>query len=131
VLDVSFQERHVSSENSINNEKAKLISQEIKELEIKLEKLNMKRERIQKQMNLVNEYANKLSRPLAKPDDKEKASTDIETFMNFLGTYEIRTEQLDNELFTTKKDIEGATEALNAARNNLGSIGVGSYQRIL
>lgn len=135
VLDVVCQSRSVESDNVDNrSEKENELKSEIKNLESNIEKVEAKLDRVTKQTNVLNEFANTLSKPGVSggrgSDQNDSNNADaslvrkenVDLFMTFLDTYSDKLEELDAKKSDLSKELTTLNEQLQVSRQNLNQI---------
>ena len=132
VLDVVCQSKQVETENSGNNEKAKELLDEIKDLEKAKEKLNFKLERLDKQANALNEFALNLSKPNSATatngaSNLASSKENVENFLSFLDVYAERNEVLDGKKFELQQEVASVEEKIKVANENYNRLNVYNY----
>lgn len=129
VLDVICQNRRVQSENLDNiSDLEKVLKNEIVELEAKRDSTNYKLERLNKQINVLNEFANSLSKVSLSSESNANGGSamstlvqkeSVENFLNFLDTYSSKLETLDESKYKLTKELDKINEQINVANENL------------
>lgn len=126
VLDVVCQSKRIteSEQNSVEtNEKITKLKNEIKELETNQDLVELKANRVLKQINVLNDYATTLSKPpVSEKDNESSNSKNIDNFMNFLDTYSSKLEVLDDLKYRLQKELNEIREKLSVARDNLNRL---------
>ena len=133
VLDVVCQSKRVQSDEVNSNDKVKEMQSEIKELELKIEKTKQKKERLSKQLNVLNDFACTLSKPAnGLPDDKKNivlnsSKENVENFLEFLNRYSDRMENLDESAISVNNELSKLEEQLHVKRDNLSKQSTSSF----
>jgi hypothetical protein len=131
VLDVVCQEKRVESTSADNiSDKEKELKSEIESLETKKDFTNYKLERVNKQIGVLNEFANSLSKLTVKKDEKDESNsaTNVSSFLSFLDTYSDKLEVLDESKYKLEKELEKLSEQINVSRENLNKLTAGNYK---
>jgi hypothetical protein len=145
VVDVVCQSRHVveSSKTDHSDSKVKELKNEIKDLEDQIEHKSQKSTRNERQLSILNDFANTLSRPtnpggviggggVAVNLATLNSSENVNNFMSFIETYAAKAESLDDEKSRIAKEAKELNEKLNVARENLNKlIGYETYNEML
>ena len=124
VLDVVCQSKRVQPDEVNLNDKVKEMQSEIKELELKIEKTKQKKERLSKQLNVLNDFACTLSKPsnLHSNDKKNlkfgNSKENVENFLEFLKLYTNQIEELDEENIQVDKELENLQDRLDVKKDN-------------
>jgi hypothetical protein len=136
VLDVICQDKLVESDNLDNiSKKEKDLRNELNELEAKRDTTNYKLERVSKQISVLNEFANSLSKEPSARDRKDSSNSPLSTndkvdgFLTFLDTYSNRLEILDSEKYKLDKEIKKLDEQIQVIRDNLNQLKFSSYNQ--
>jgi chromosome segregation ATPase len=135
VLDVICQDKRVESDNLDNiSKKEKELKNELNELEAKRDTTNYKLERVNKQINVLNEFANSLSKePSVRTDRKDTPALStgerVDGFLTFLDTYSNRLETLDLEKYKLEKELRKLDEQIQVIRDNLNQLSFSSYNQ--
>lgn len=141
VLDVVCQDKHVQSENLDNiSAREKELKSELQDLEAKRDILNQKLERTQKQIGVLNEFANSLSKGSGGgggggADGKTVAvlatasSEKVNAFIEFLDTYAAKLEKLDSEKLAFDKELRKLSEQIQVINDNLYKLVSSSYNQ--
>ena len=130
VLDVVCQSKRITETEQNNvetNEKIAKLKNEIKDLETKEEIINLKLNRLSKQINVLNDYATTLSKPKPSKDNNETSDSSknqIDCFMNFLDIYSSKLETLDDLKYKIEKELNEIREKLTVARDNLNRLNI-------
>ena len=133
VLDVVCQSKQVEAKDVNTHDKAKKLMDEIKELESNEKIVRLKLDRLNKQINIINDFATTLSKPSStKSGDETKSSSkdNVLNFLNFLDTYSTKLEQLDKSKFSVEEELREINEKLNVARINLNQINAPQFNEL-
>ena len=122
VLDVVCQNKRVEAKQVVSSDQVNQLKKEISELEAKQETVQLKLERIVKQIAVLNEFANKMSTSTSKSEKSDSSKVDYEGFLNFLDMYSTKLETLDKEKYSIQMDLKEINEKLDVARSNLYEI---------
>ena len=124
VLDVICQSKRVEAKEVVSSDREKELKNEIIELNGKREILQLKLERLNKQTNVLNEYANKLATHNQPSDKNESSKIDYGVFLSFLDDYSAKLELLDKEIYTVQLELKELDEKLSVANGNLNNLRV-------
>lgn len=88
--------------------------------------------RLEKQINILNEFARSLAKPAVNglKDDviiTSSSKESVNNFLEFIDVYGNKNEDLDNQKFQIGQEIEKNTEKLNVARDNLNRLNFNNY----
>jgi uncharacterized protein (TIGR02231 family) len=142
VVDVVCQSRHVVESSKSDADSAPRVTElkaEIRDLETQIERVVKKKERTEKQANVLNDFAATLSRPNVggisqAPLDLSKLNSgeNVNNFMSFITAYASKSEELDNEKMRLDKETKDLNEKLSVARENLGKlVGYETYNEVI
>ena len=146
VLDVLCQNIKVESYGLTSNERAKNLQDEIKELEVELKRTKMRKNHLNKKLEILNDYANTLSKQRQSSEEgknnlhnspEHSPHENIFNFMSFLKIYSNQLENIDNESLETNLKIKSIEEKLEAARKSWEKIFVSTpdnekkYEKII
>ena len=142
VVDVVCQSRSVVESNKIesSDSKEKDLRNEIKDLEVQIERKNQQLSRTDRQINILNDFADTLSKPVAHSGPAGgqinlatlNSSENVNNFMNFINLYSSKSENLDSEKSNLQKEIKELREKLDVARDNLNKlIGYPTYNEVM
>ena len=103
-------------------------------MEAKRDTTNYKLERVNKQINVLNEFANSLSKePSVRTDRKDTPALStgerVDGFLTFLDTYSNRLETLDLEKYKLEKELRKLDEQIQVIRDNLNQLSFSSYNQ--
>lgn len=134
VLDVVCQNRQVESTESNTHDRAKQLKTEIEELRASESTILARIARLQKQQDVLNEFANTLAKARDGGKEEKLASSlsasskdNVNNFLDFLGSYTDRLEKIDQDKFTANKELTKVREQLNAAQDNLNRLSIRSF----
>jgi hypothetical protein len=136
VLDVICQNKKVHSEELNNiSDKEKELKNEIVELETKRDSTNNRLERLNKQISVLNEFANSLSKVSLNGENNSGSSMStfvqkesVDNFLNFLDTYSTKLETLDELKYKLTKELNKINEQINVVNENLSKQRSGNYK---
>jgi hypothetical protein len=123
VLDVICQNRRVQLGQSDSNENIKQKTNDLNLLQDNLDTLVQKSERITKQISVLNDFANVVSKPAAgenKPNQSEREN--VTNFLHFMSSYSKKLEQLDLEKTQVSKEIKDLREKVDVLKSDLSLI---------
>ena len=84
--------------------------------------------RIDKQLEVLHEFANTLSKKKSEKHETE-TSENVATFMSFLDLYGNQAEKLDNEKFLLSEEIKQLEEQLSVSRINHVKLSLRFFKR--
>lgn len=131
VLDVICQNKRVVelSSNS-NDEKIKNLKTELDTLESKQETNQYKLDKLNRQIDVLNEFANTLSKSsISSNNDVQQLNTreSVEAFMGFIDSYSVKFETLSDQKHKLENDIKNLEEKIEVTRDNLNRLSSNSY----
>lgn len=121
VLDVVCENKFVQSNDVENSQKIKELNLEIKNLQLEKEQAKLKLARIDKQTNILNDFANTLAKPTAKDGQNESipsSKQNVDNFLAFITTFSSKSEELDDQKFKIENELKEIEEKLKVLTEN-------------
>ena len=127
VLDVVCNNKAVKENEASSNENVKQLQAEIKELEGKIEKVKQIKERLTRQVNVLNDFADTLSKPGNVSNGEKKvvlnsSKESVDSFFQFLNLFSDRMENYDDSFLNIQNELSSLEDQLNVAKHNLKKI---------
>jgi chromosome segregation ATPase len=135
VLDVVCQNKRVELNNSSTNDKIKDLKKELDALESNQEVNRYKLDKLMRQIGVLNEFANTLSKgsssssPSSGSNVVQQLNTkeSVDNFMSFIDSYSVKYENLSDQKHTLEKEIKNLDEKIQVARDNLNRLAYNNY----
>lgn len=136
VLDVVCQSRRVESDKAADNttDQIKQLKNELDRLESEQSVNRAKLDKVNRQVAVLNEFANTLSRPSPPPQGSSSSSgalinskESVDNFLNFIDMYAEKYDGLSDKKHQLEKEIRKLDEQIQVTRENLNRLSYTSY----
>jgi chromosome segregation ATPase len=128
VLDVICQnKRVVELASNSNDEKIQNLKTELDTLKSKQETNQYKLDKLNRQIDVLNEFANTLSKSSISSNHELNKRESVEAFMGFIDSYSVKFEILSDQKHKLENDIKNLEEKIEVTRDNLNQLSSNSY----
>lgn len=129
ILDVICESKSVYLNQNETNQRLKEAKMEIYQIEDRIKEARLKQERIDKKLQVVDQFALSLSKSTNKNDKTESNSMtqeNVQNFLSFVDLYSSKLENFDQEKVDVQKEILDLEEKLNVCKKNHDQLALGN-----